>query len=103
MIPYNTDAPLYHPPIATVALIALNTLLFFAVPGSMTELDQLPPDVAGEWLQGAEFGEPIEPAQNAWGEGDFQIVDEPPDPAAAADNLEERPIKAEEASSNNPS
>ena len=39
MIPYNTDAPLYHLPIATVGLIVLNTALFFAVPRSMVELD----------------------------------------------------------------
>lgn len=40
MIPYNTDAPLYHMPIATVGLIVLNTLLFFALPHSMVEFDQ---------------------------------------------------------------
>lgn len=99
MIPYNTDAPLYHPPIATVALIALNTLLFFAVPSSMTELDRTLPDVAGEWQQEAEFGEPVEPAQDAWGEGDFKIVDAPPDPAADNGNLEEPPMEATDSSS----
>jgi membrane associated rhomboid family serine protease len=31
LIPYNTDAPLYHPPIATVATIILNVLLFVPV------------------------------------------------------------------------
>jgi membrane associated rhomboid family serine protease len=31
LIPYNTDAPLYHPPIATVATIVLNVLLFVPV------------------------------------------------------------------------
>ena len=35
MIPYNTDAPLYHMPIATVGLIVLNTVLFLAVPRAM--------------------------------------------------------------------
>lgn len=32
LIPYNSDAPLYHPPIATVGLIVVNLLLFFAWP-----------------------------------------------------------------------
>lgn len=31
IIPYNTDAPLYYPPIATVATIVLNVLLFVPV------------------------------------------------------------------------
>lgn len=39
MIPYNTDAPLYHMPIATVGLILLNTVLFFVVPRSMVDFD----------------------------------------------------------------
>jgi membrane associated rhomboid family serine protease len=99
MIPYNTDAPLYHPPIATIALIALNTLLFLAVPSSMTKLVQTPSEVAGEWLQEADFGEPVEPAQDAWGEGDFKIVDEPPDPAVANGNLKEPPVEAVDPSS----
>ncbi|MCH8044599.1 MAG: hypothetical protein IID44_12875 [Planctomycetes bacterium] len=29
LIPYNTDAPIYHWPIATVGLIVLNTMLFW--------------------------------------------------------------------------
>ncbi len=103
MIPYNTDAPLYHPPIATLAVIVLNTLLFFAVPSSMTELTWPSPEVAGEWLQEAEFGEPDEPAQDAWGNDDFQIMDERPDPGLANDNLEEPPIEAADASSKNSS
>ncbi len=37
MIPYNTDAPIYHLPVATVSLIVLNTVLFFAVPRSLVE------------------------------------------------------------------
>jgi membrane associated rhomboid family serine protease len=32
LIPYNSDAPLYHPPIATVGLIVVNTLLYFVWP-----------------------------------------------------------------------
>lgn len=31
LIPYNTDAPLYHPPIATVVTIVINVLLFIPV------------------------------------------------------------------------
>ena len=30
LIPYSTDAPIYHPPIATVALIVINVVCFFA-------------------------------------------------------------------------
>lgn len=29
LIPYNTDAPIYHWPIATVGMIVLNTIIFF--------------------------------------------------------------------------
>ncbi len=32
MIPYNTDAPLYHWPIATVGLIVINTILWLVTP-----------------------------------------------------------------------
>ncbi len=37
LIPYSTDAPLYHLPLATVGLIALNTLVFFAAPETSVE------------------------------------------------------------------
>ena len=30
LIPYSTDAPIYHYPIATVTLIVINVLFFFA-------------------------------------------------------------------------
>ncbi len=33
IIPYNTDAPLYHRPVATVGLIAANTLVFLGLLG----------------------------------------------------------------------
>lgn len=36
MIPYNTDAPLYHPPITTVGMIIVTTLLFFLVPADLS-------------------------------------------------------------------
>ncbi len=39
MLPYNTDAPLYHMPIATVGLIVINTILFLAVPASMVSFE----------------------------------------------------------------
>ncbi len=45
MIPYNTDAPLYHMPIATVGLIVLNTILFIAVPRSMVDFEYSGADV----------------------------------------------------------
>jgi membrane associated rhomboid family serine protease len=32
IIPWGTDAPLYHRPYATIAMIAINVLLFFVVP-----------------------------------------------------------------------
>jgi membrane associated rhomboid family serine protease len=43
MIPYSTDAPLYHWPIATVSVIVLNTLLWIATPLEMVvpHLDSL--------------------------------------------------------------
>jgi membrane associated rhomboid family serine protease len=34
ILPYNTDAPIYHWPFATVALIVVNTVLFFTIPSS---------------------------------------------------------------------
>jgi membrane associated rhomboid family serine protease len=33
IIPWGTDAPIYHRPFATIALIAINVLLFFVIPG----------------------------------------------------------------------
>jgi membrane associated rhomboid family serine protease len=33
IIPYNTDAPLYHRPFATIGLIAVNTIVFVATAG----------------------------------------------------------------------
>ena len=37
IIPWGTDAPLYHRPFATIAMIAINVLLFFVVPRSAYE------------------------------------------------------------------
>lgn len=56
MIPYNTDAPLYHMPIATVGLIVLNTLLFFAVPSSMVEFEVPVSHQSGELQANASGG-----------------------------------------------
>ncbi len=47
MIPYNTDAPLYHLPIVTVGLIVLNTVLFFVVPSSLLEPEEISLDIVG--------------------------------------------------------
>lgn len=30
LVPYSTDAPIYHYPIATIALIVINVIFFFA-------------------------------------------------------------------------
>jgi membrane associated rhomboid family serine protease len=37
IIPWGTDAPIYHRPFATFALLAINVLLFFVVPGDAYE------------------------------------------------------------------
>ncbi len=34
IIPWGTDAPIYHRPVATIALIVINTLVFFAFPSA---------------------------------------------------------------------
>ena len=60
MIPYNTDAPLYHMPIATVGLIVLNTVLFFAVPHSMVEFETPVSQVIVDALQDPDFVGEIE-------------------------------------------
>lgn len=42
IVPYSTDAPLYHYPITTVSLIVINIVVFFAtVSGSIPDADQL--------------------------------------------------------------
>ncbi len=79
MIPYNTDAPLYHPPIATIGLIALNVVLFFVIPGRLSSLywaDE-------SQVQDAEFLDPIGPLEND--PDDPFLID--PDAAGAADPL----------------
>jgi len=63
-IPYNTDAPLYHLPISTVGLIAVNTLVFIASAQAETQ------DVAPWILQ---FGEGLHPLQ--WISNNFMHAD----------------------------
>jgi membrane associated rhomboid family serine protease len=52
IIPWNTDAPLYHPPIATIGLLLINTAAFVAA------LTQEHPE---QWMLA--FGEGLQPVQ----------------------------------------
>jgi membrane associated rhomboid family serine protease len=70
MIPYNTDAPLYHLPIATVGLVVLNTVLFFAVPSSWLAMDNPPP--AADLWQDVEPDARVDPD---WDPADFQVAE----------------------------
>ena len=75
MIPYNTDAPLYHLPIATVSLIVLNTVLFLAVPtewvsfehtGQFVPVEVLPDSdqpTSSHAMLSLEYGEGLKPWQ----------------------------------------
>ncbi len=60
MIPYNTDAPLYHLPIATVGLIVLNTALYIAVPSAMVDFDST---ASSGTVLSLEYGHGIKPWQ----------------------------------------
>lgn len=60
-IPYNTDAPLYHYPITTIGLIAVNTVVLIAC-GQATDADQVVP-----WI--LQFGDGLHPLQ--WISGNF--------------------------------
>lgn len=53
LAPYRTDAPVYHFPVATIGLIAVNVLAFFAVIGD--------PEGAREYV--LEYGEGLKPLQ----------------------------------------
>lgn len=53
-IPYSTDAPVYHLPIATVGLIVANTLIFFAAVNGILPNPEL-------WV--LPYGEGLTPAQ----------------------------------------
>ena len=45
LIPWNTDAPLYHAPWATGGLIALNTLIFVGVVVGVQD-----PEAVAPWM-----------------------------------------------------
>jgi membrane associated rhomboid family serine protease len=64
LLPYNTDAPLYHLPIATVGLIAVNVLVFVA------EVNADPEEIV-PWL--LEFGDGLHPLQ--WVTNNFLHAD----------------------------
>lgn len=55
-IPYSTDAPLYHAPIATTSLIVVNVLLLFLWPVHMPDQSYLPPEIVAEVEQAHEEG-----------------------------------------------
>ncbi len=85
MIPYSTDAPLYHRPLATGALILLNAVLFFTVPSRQLQLPSPPAGHApGDFDR---FAPPDQPAvgQEAgqaarggqWEADAFSVVEEP--------------------------
>lgn len=83
MIPYSTDAPLYHWPIATAALILLNTLLYFAVPSSQLELhtpraEQHGPAAFNPFAPPKQDDADQVAADVDWGADAFHIVEEPP-------------------------
>lgn len=60
MIPYNTDAPLYHMPLATVGLIVINTILFLAVPREMVDFEMPISQAVIEALEDSDFEEGLE-------------------------------------------
>ena len=56
LLPYSTDAPVYHWPYATVGLIVANVLIFVGVLSSGTDLSQSNP-----WI--LEYGNGLQPVQ----------------------------------------
>jgi membrane associated rhomboid family serine protease len=56
IIPWNTDAPLYHPPIATVAMIVVNVVVHLAFVTPADDYSAIEP-----WM--LEFGEGLHPLQ----------------------------------------
>ena len=75
MIPYNTDAPLYHLPLATVGLIVLNTVLFFAVPSSWLQVD-VDAGFPVDFVQVVPVDPEMDPDWNPnWDPDDFQVGD----------------------------
>lgn len=57
LVPFNSDAPLYHPPIATVGLIVVNILLFFLWPPRLTLEDEIE-QMLIERLSAGDYEEP---------------------------------------------
>lgn len=94
MIPYHTDAPLYHWPIATVGLILLNGLLFFVIPRE--RLESQTPD---HQVVGPEPFNPFAPAapeekpdaEAPWNADAFRIVEQP-QPAELGQVVKDRPL-----------
>lgn len=88
MIPYHTDAPLYHWPIATVVLILLNSLLFFVVPRERLESPPpdhhvVAPDQFNPFAPAAPAGKPN--ADAGWNADAFRIIE--PAQQAEADHM----------------
>ena len=94
MIPYHTDAPLYHWPIATVVLMLLNSLLFFVVPRERLE-SQTPdhqvvdPDLFNPFAPAAPKAQADADAQ--WDADAFRIVEQP-QPAEPERGVENQPM-----------
>ncbi len=68
LIPYNTDAPIYYFPFATIGLIALNTLVFVATAASPMQVDD---KLIQPWL--LQFGHGLHPLQ--WISSNFLHAD----------------------------
>ena len=59
LFPYSTDAPIYHWPFATVGLIAINTVVFFAVVGMAPDMATV--EVVQPYI--LEYGKGLQPHQ----------------------------------------
>jgi membrane associated rhomboid family serine protease len=72
LIPYNTDAPIYHWPLATIGLIVLNVIVFVATSRMRSEAPDFPvdaedwevPEDLEAWEEPAKFEEP--PSIDRW-------------------------------------
>ena len=98
MIPYHTDAPLYHWPVATAVLIVLNTVLFFAVPRRQLESPaSIPKTNAAELVNPfAPAPPPEQPeAEAEWDASAFRIVEDPQPAEPARDEQGEPHRKPE--------
>jgi membrane associated rhomboid family serine protease len=83
LVPYNTDAPIYHLPVATIGLVVANVVTFIA-PGALGQASRtaLPPEVSSvsehginplEWITGSfvynDFGQWLTCLFFLWGFG----------------------------------